>query len=327
MATRTTPEQNERRIELPTGIRMRSLEIGRRDGEPVLMLHGYTDTSRAHRPLAVHLARLRPELRLVLADHRGHGGSSMPPAEVFRGAPERAFRVEHFAEDAIALLDALGIARAHVVGHSLGSFVAQELALAHPERVRSIVLIGSAAKCKGNPAIERFVLAETVEGRWKRALEQKGYRFPDDVYGRTPLDADPDAEDWILHNWGAEPRAEPGFARQLARDTAHVPLGTGLGAGRGVLEMDNRARLPGLAVPTLVVSGSEDTICPVEPDQRELREALEAAARRGLRFEWRQYAEYEHSPHWAIPEAIARDIAGFLPRASVVPRAGAAVRA
>lgn len=318
----------ERCIDLPTGIRMRVVEIGRPSGEPVLMLHGFTDTGGAFRPLADALSRLRPELGLLVADHRGHGGSSMPPADRFRQAPERAFRIEDFADDAFALLDALGIARTHVIGHSLGSFVAQELALTRPARVASLVLIGSSAKVKDNPVIRDFVLGQTVEGAWREALERKGLVLPDDVYARTPLDADPDAETWVFENWGAEPRADATFQRTLSADTARVPLGTWLGAGRAVLAMDNRARLTELTTPTLVIAGTQDTICPVEPDQRELHEALETAARRrGLRFEWRQYADYEHSPHWANPEGIAREIAAFLPRVSVAPRARAAMRA
>jgi pimeloyl-ACP methyl ester carboxylesterase len=154
---------------------MRCLELGRPDGEPVLMLHGYTDTSRSMRGTADHLSLLRPDLRFIIPDQRGHGASSLPSPDAFRGAPERAFTIGAFADDALALLDAMSIRRAHLIGHSLGSFVSQDLALTHPDRFASVVLIGSAANTVHNAAIEQSVLDETLERNWRPILEQKGY--------------------------------------------------------------------------------------------------------------------------------------------------------
>jgi pimeloyl-ACP methyl ester carboxylesterase len=82
------------------------------------------------------LGLVPPELRLIIPDQRGHGDSERPPD---------GYTPQRFAEDAIALLDALGITSATVTGHSMGSFVAQVIALSAPKRVRRLVLIGSAA--------------------------------------------------------------------------------------------------------------------------------------------------------------------------------------
>lgn len=302
----------ERRTQLATGISMRFLELGPKLGEPVLMLHGYTDTSRSMRGTAEHLAALSPDLRLILPDQRGHGRSSLPAPAEFRDEPERAFGLAAFAEDAVALLDALNIPRAHIVGHSLGSFVAQRLVLDHPERVTSVVLIGSAARGVANTAIEQSVLDQTIERDWRPKLERQGYSYPGAVYELTPRDVDPDIERWLLANWVIEPLADPALMRAIARETARVPLGTWIGVARAVLGFDHRARLPELLRPTLNITAPDDPICPAEPDQRELHEALELAARRGVRIVERRYGTgLGHNFPWAVPDAVARDVAAF----------------
>src|SRR5690606_35649903 len=70
--------------------------------------------------------------------------------------PECCFRSDDFANDAAALLDVLGIERAIIVGHSLGSFAAQAFAIDHPERTAGLVLIGSGARAR-TEAIEELL--------------------------------------------------------------------------------------------------------------------------------------------------------------------------
>jgi len=77
------------------------------------------------------LRKLRRRFRLVLVDNRGFGRSDRPPG---------SFTVADMASDIVAVLDAAGIGRAHVLGVSLGGMVAQELAVTHPERVDGLVL-------------------------------------------------------------------------------------------------------------------------------------------------------------------------------------------
>src|SRR5262245_38892898 len=79
--------------------------------------------------------RLPQDVHALAVSQRGHGDSERPPS---------GYRIADFAADALALLDSAGIERATVVGHSMGSLVAQELALTRPERVSCLVLIASA---------------------------------------------------------------------------------------------------------------------------------------------------------------------------------------
>ena len=122
----------KRIVALPNGVRLAYVELGNPAGRPLLLLHGFTDSSRVWTILAPYLAGHR----VLIPDQRGHGGSS---------APRCCYAISDFTEDARLFLDAMGVERAAVVGHSLGSMVAQSLAADHPERVTRIVLIGSTA--------------------------------------------------------------------------------------------------------------------------------------------------------------------------------------
>ena len=122
-----------REVSLPTGVRLRYADVGPRSGKTLILLHGYSDSWFSFSPM---LDLAPPELRLIIPDQRGHGDSERPSG---------VYTPEGFAADAIALLEALGIPSSDVVGHSMGSFVAQRMALLAPKRVSSLVLLGSAA--------------------------------------------------------------------------------------------------------------------------------------------------------------------------------------
>ena len=119
-------------VTLPSGLRMTYVEAGDPKGEPLLLLHGFTDSSRSWSLLVPHLGRYR----LLIPDQRGHGGSD---------APECCYGTSQLAHDATQFLDAVGVERAAVAGHSMGSMVAVAMAAEHPDRVTGIALLGSTA--------------------------------------------------------------------------------------------------------------------------------------------------------------------------------------
>lgn len=307
-------------VELATGITMAYVEAGELDSEPVILLHGFTDTSRSFLATMDHLVERAPELRVLAVDQRGHGASSMPPAEACRTAPAECFRIPHFAADVIAFMDALGLERAHLVGHSLGSLVAQEVALANPERVRKLVLIGSTASTRESPVVHEFLLASLIEGPWKTAALAKGLTWPDGVYHHTPAEVDSTAPTWMKESWVVEPLADPALIAQIQPETEHTPLGTWLGVALALTAFDNTARLKDLAVPTFVIWGIQDTAFP-EADQVGLRAAL-SGCRAG--YVWKRYGneplpasgilgnEIGHNVQWGAPDAVAADIAQFI---------------
>jgi pimeloyl-ACP methyl ester carboxylesterase len=303
---------------------MQYLEMGTPGGEVAVFLHGYTDSSLSFRPVIDALLARRPDLRVLLPDLRGHGGSSLPPAEECATAPERCFRVEDFARDVVALLERLRVERAHLVGHSFGSMAAQDVALMAADRVASLVLLGSSARMVGNPVIQQFVVTQLLEDTWRPALEARGARWPEDAYTVTPLDVDPAAEKWLMSNWVTEIAADPAYLAELAARTAEVPVGTWLGAGRALLAFDNVDRLGGLTVPTLVLWAIQDVVTP-ESDQILLRSALDVASGRcRTTYVWKRYgrvplppsglqaSDFGHNFHWGAPEEVAADLAAWL---------------
>ena len=103
-------------------------------GEPTFVcLHGLVDRIEIWDRLTPGLAARG---RVLCVDQRGHGESEAPPGPYGRA---------DLARDVAGVLDALGIARAVLVGHSMGGIVAMATALAHPDRVAGLVLIGTRA--------------------------------------------------------------------------------------------------------------------------------------------------------------------------------------
>ncbi|HEX6813583.1 MAG TPA: alpha/beta hydrolase [Planctomycetota bacterium] len=313
----------ERRAVLSTGIDAKWIEVGDPRGAPVLFLHGYTDTSRSFLPTLHALTTLRPELRLIALDQRGHGGSSLPADDGCPAAPERCFEAARLAADALALLDREGIERAHLVGHSMGSVVAQEIALTHPGRIDRLVLIGTSSRMAGSPILKDMMSDGLVEGAWKKAVEARGLRFPADAWAMSPRDLDPQIETWLAANWVAEPGADPAHVAAIVPETASVPLGTWIGALRMQLAHDGRERLAALRAPTLVLFPIQDMFFQEDPDQRDLRAALQrASATHGTKWFWKRYGrrapgegpqnDLGHNLHWAAPGPVARDLAAFL---------------
>jgi len=117
-------------------------------------LHGLADTLSIWNRLAPSLAARGG---VLLVDQRAHGGSD---------APAGPYRREHLAADVSALLDRVGIDRAVLVGHSMGGVVALTTALAHPERVAGLVLLGTASEASPRVAAwyERIACIAEIEG-------------------------------------------------------------------------------------------------------------------------------------------------------------------
>ena len=98
------------------------------EGEPLLFVHGLGYDRRGWGPLPQLLSK---DFEVVVFDNRGVGESDVP---------EGPYSVAQLAADAIAVLDAAKVERAHVLGVSLGGYVTQEIALTYPRRVRKLVL-------------------------------------------------------------------------------------------------------------------------------------------------------------------------------------------
>jgi len=104
--------------------------------ETVLLLHGMGSSGD---DWLLQIPALRPHYRALTPDARGHGQSPKPKG---------TYRIEEMAEDVIGLMDELEIESAHVVGLSMGGAMGLHMAIAHPDRVRSLVSVNSFARAK-----------------------------------------------------------------------------------------------------------------------------------------------------------------------------------
>ena len=103
-------------------------------GHPLLLLMGFGDGLDAW---ANQIPAFSEKFRTIALDHRGSGGSEAPPD---------GYAIPQFADDAIGLLDRLGVERAHVLGYSMGGRVGQDMAARYPDRVSALILAASAAR-------------------------------------------------------------------------------------------------------------------------------------------------------------------------------------
>ena len=310
-------------VTLRTGIRMAYVEVGPATGPAVVLLHGLTDSSRSWSLAMAELHELRPDLHLYALDQRGQGDSSLPSGRRCRRDPERCFQMKDLARDVVAFMRAEGLRSATLAGHSMGSFVAQEVALRRPRMVDAVALLASSTTGVDNPTLRDYVLPQ-IEGPWREALEAQGVEWPEGAYRRTPLDADPDAVAWMEVFWDADPVAPTSLVEAIAEETAHVPLGTWLGETEALLETDTSRRLRHLKVPALVLWGTQDPIFYRRPDQSSLIRTLTRAAHGKGSFAWKQYGEqplpasgYQesdlgHNLQWEAPRQVALDLDAFL---------------
>jgi 3-oxoadipate enol-lactonase len=173
---------------------------------------------------------------VVRYDHRGHGGSPVPPGP---------YALSELGEDAIALLDRLGRDRVHWVGLSLGGMVGMWLGRHAPHRLASLTLCCTSARL-GPPEMWAR-RAGVVRAEGTRAVADAAVsRWITDGYA----EANPERVDWLRAMVAATP-AE-GYASCCA----------------AIERMDLVADLPAITAPTLVISGSQDPATPVEHGRR-----------------------------------------------------------
>lgn len=288
-------EPRERWVEVPAhGIRVRVLELG--DGPPLLFVHGITTAGSAWATLA---SILRGHRCLVL-DRPGCGLSEALPAD-------RVASFEALVDVQLAVLDALGVVSADVVGSSLGGGCALSLAASAPERVRRIVLDGAPSIAGIRPTFALRMLASGPIGRYlaHRRVSVREIRWSFGQWGHRKL---------LATGWPRGATLDWALAVVNETDTPanEVRVLQGLSSWHGfrTARLVDPRLLPGIHHPTLWLWGSDDPIATADQG-RAWAAAMPSAAFVLL--------DAGHVPWLDEPDENARRIEAFLGSADQSP--------
>jgi pimeloyl-ACP methyl ester carboxylesterase len=271
-------DARKKTVSLQNGLKLAYVEMGDPKGRPVVLVHGYTDNARDWLPLAPHLAK---SMRLIIVDIRGHGASDKP---------ECCYTRVDFAYDLKLLLDRLGIARADIVGHSLGSIVAQTFAELWPERTDKVVLISSTGGPRKVP-------------KPGAPPPRPGFDFRSEIVKlKDPIDPN---SPFMVAWWASPTPVDETFIRRQREDAARIPVKVWLAIlDQGLSGVDLQDTLPKLQAPALLIWGGKDPI--IDQEGREtLREGLPKAR-------VKVFGELGHNPFWEDAPGVAAEINRFL---------------
>ena len=257
-------------VRLQDGVCLHYAECGKAEGQPVVFLHGWPDSWFSFSRV---LSELPADIRALAIDQRGFGESDRPHC---------GYAIRDLANDVVALLDALGIERATLVGHSFGSFVARQVAIAHPERVDALVLIGTGYTAS-NP------VTRDVQNSLRDLPDPIPLEFVRDFQASTahrPLPAD--------------------FFERIVAESLKLPPRLWRLAFESLIEYDDRRELERIEARTLLLWGDRDALFS-RAGQERFMDALPAAR-------LKVYEETGHCPNWEQPERVAKDIASLMLR-------------
>jgi 3-oxoadipate enol-lactonase/4-carboxymuconolactone decarboxylase len=212
-----------------TAVDLHHVVGGRTEGPVVLMLGSLGSTLDMWDAQA---AALSGRYRVVRADLRGHGGSPVPPGP---------YAIDDLVDDAVALLDRLGVEWAHVVGLSLGAMTAMRLAARHPERVGRLALLCTSPLL--GPESRWTERAATVRAEGTAAVAKAG------------------VERWFTPERRA---ADPELVARHEAMIASIPAEGYAGCCEAIGSMDLLADLPRITAPTLAIAGADDPATPPE---------------------------------------------------------------
>ena len=243
-----------------------------RGGEPVVFLHGIGAGAEMFAP---QLEGLGAGVDAIGWNLPGYGGTGLIDPMTFEG----------LSEALAALLDRLGIARATLVGHSIGGMVAQDFIARHPERVKALVLSATVASfgSRDGSFQKAFLEARLAPLDAGQTMPQLAEEFVPQLLGDDP-------------NPEAGPRARTGLSG--------LPQATYRTALKCLVTFNRREELAAFSAPTLLIAGEKDTNAPLKT-MRKMAEVIPGA-------QLVELAGVGHLAPLERPEAVADAVAGFL---------------
>lgn len=256
------------RIPLSTGVELHVAETGPEGGTPVVFLHGVTDSWFSWSLVLEHLP---DDVRAIVPTQRGHGDSDKPAC---------CYQVADLAADVVALLDALDIERAGIVGHSMGGLVAQRVAITAPERVSRLVIVSSAASVRNDVVVEFNdvvqQLADPVDPAFVREFQSGTAVLP----------------------------LRDEFLDRVVTESLQLPARVWRALFAGMMAPEGANEAGRIRAPTLIVWGAQDAFFGRATQDHLVRSIPDA---RLVVFE-----EAAHAPNWELPARLAAEIARFV---------------
>lgn len=236
-----------------------------------MLLHGYTDSCLSFSQVLAHLP---DSLHIFAISQRGHGDSDRPA---------NGYQMQNFAADLNGFMDAVGINKAVVVGHSMGSVVAMHAAVMHPDRVTGLVLIGAMyTPVANNPDLSEFseMVATTIDDPVAPEFVRE---FQESTLARPISDT---------------------FFDTILEESLKVPGRVWRETMRGMQAADVTEQVDNINVPTLIIWGEQDGMAQ-RADQEALKERISNAR-------LIVYPGAGHGTHWEEPERFAADLTEFV---------------
>jgi pimeloyl-ACP methyl ester carboxylesterase len=203
-------------------------------GTPMVMIHGAQGDQTVFVGLAATFA---PRFNVLTFDQRGSG---------FSDKPDMPYSVAMLADDTAALMDHLGFAHAHIIGVSMGGMVAQEFALRHARKVRSLVL---GCTTPGSPkSIRGTGLATNAYSTKEMSAEERGRALAEAAFTKGYIARHPEVVSMMIEQRKQRPIDPVAFARRM----------------EALQTFDTYDRLPQIKCPTLVITGKDDALIPWE---------------------------------------------------------------
>lgn len=255
-------------IKLSTGINLQYVEQGHPSGTPVILLHGFTDSWHSYELVLPHLPA---SLHVFALSQRGHGNAEKPLT---------GYDPKDFAADVAAFLEMKKIKAAVIVGHSMGSVIAQRFAIDHPSQTLGIVLIGAFADFNNNEAVQGFgqvldTLNDPIDEKFAAEFQQSTLGNP----------------------------IPPAFLQTMIQESLKVPARVWKSVAAALFKVNYVPLLQGYTRPALIVWGDKDLFSPRQ-DQDLLANTLRSS-------QLLVYAGIGHAVHWEAPAKFAADLVAF----------------
>lgn len=265
----------EKAAHLSTGIHLSYTVSGDEKGAPVILIHGLVDGRVSWSQVAPQLAK--KGYRVYVPELRGNGKTDKP-------IEESAYSIKELAKDIAAFIDKLELNKPHIVGHSFGSFVAQELSISYADKIGSITLIGSAASVDKKNATIDWLLNGTDD------------KLFDGVYAYDSTQKLPDT---FYEKWGNSTNPDKDFLTAHLEHLHQVPYYAWKFLVKNFVAVDNAKRLSSISSNVQIIWGSKDALFN-EKSQKTLQEGLSKAKT----VVFREVKDADHNTHWGSKAAV-----------------------